>query len=89
MLRKPFALVLALALGARAPQLAHSGPIEGLEQAATVSFAAVPSSLAATRVLTILDEQVRGGDPSRMNALEVLSRSSAFRSIARRALSLM
>jgi tetratricopeptide (TPR) repeat protein len=80
---------LALALGARAPQLAHSGPIEGLEQAATVSFAAVPSSLAATRVLTILDEQVRGGDPSRMNALEVLSGSSAFRAIARRALSLM
>ncbi len=80
---------LALALGARGPQLAHSGPIEGLEQAATASFVAVPSSLAATRVLTILDEQVRGGDPSRMNALEVLSGSSAFRAIARRALSLM
>jgi hypothetical protein len=80
---------LAVALGDRGPGLAHSGPIEGLEQAATVSFAAVPSSLAATRVLTVLDEHVRGADPSRMNALEVLSRSSAFRAIARSALSLM
>jgi hypothetical protein len=79
---------LALALGERGRGLTHPGPIEGLDEAATMSFAAVPSSLAATRVLIILDEQVRGGDPSRMKALEVLSRSSAFRAIARRALSL-
>jgi len=80
---------LALALGERGQSLTRAGPVEGMEEAAAQAFEAVPSSLAAARVLTVLDEQVRGSDPSRMKALEVLSRSSAFRAIAMKALALM
>jgi hypothetical protein len=80
---------LALALGDHGHALARRGPVEGLEEAAALAFDSVPSSLAASRVLTVLDEHVRGSDPSRMNAQEVLSRSGAFRSVAMRALALM
>ena len=80
---------LAIALGERGHALAYPGPVEGLEEAAIAAFTAVPSSLAACRVLTVLDEQVRGSDPSRMNALEVLSTSGAFRRMAIAALARM
>ena len=80
---------LALALGERGQSLTREGPVQGMEEAAAQAFEAVPSSLAAARVLMVLDEQVRGSDPSRMNALEVLSRSSAFRNVAMKALALM
>jgi tetratricopeptide (TPR) repeat protein len=84
-----FLCALALALGERGRSLATVGPVEGLDEAAAAAFEAVPSSLAACRVLTVLDDRVRGSDPSRMNALEVLSRSSAFRTVAAKALALM
>ena len=73
---------LALALGEAGVKLARPGPVPELEKAAVVAFRAMPSSLAAGRVLARLDPEVRGGDPAKMKVGRVLARGGPFRALA-------
>jgi hypothetical protein len=82
----PFLVALALTLGKRGEALRRPGEVDGLSDAAVTAFDAVPSSLAAARVLARLDPQVRGADPSNLVEPEVLRKSGAFIAVARRAI---
>ncbi len=73
---------LALALGEAGVMLARPGPVPGLEQAAVAAFRAVPSSLAAGRVLARLDPEERGADPAKVEVGLVLARGGTFRALA-------
>jgi tetratricopeptide (TPR) repeat protein len=82
----PFLVALALTLGKKGEALRRPGELEALADAAVTAFDAVPSSLAAARVLARLDGQVRGADPSGLVEHEVLKKSGAFVAVARRAI---
>ncbi|QSQ23007.1 flagellar hook-length control protein FliK [Pyxidicoccus parkwayensis] len=73
---------LALALGESGVKLARPGEVPGLAEAAVKAFRAMPSSLAAGRVLARLDSEVRGGDPAKVEVGLVLARGSLFRAVA-------
>jgi tetratricopeptide (TPR) repeat protein len=73
---------LALALGEAGVKLAKPGPVAELVDAAVAAFRAMPSSLAAGRVLARLDPQVRGGDPAKVEVGLVLARGGVFRALA-------
>jgi tetratricopeptide (TPR) repeat protein len=77
---------LALCLGEAGKALTRPGPVFGFEPAAVRAFRAVPSSLAAGRVLARLDTEVRGGDPATVDVGVVLSGSATFRALALAAL---
>ena len=77
---------LALCLGARGEALSRPGPVEGFDEAAVTAFRAVPTSLAASRVLAHLSPEVRGSDPSKVDVGTVLRTSTAFRAVALAAL---
>ncbi|MBL9037985.1 MAG: hypothetical protein JNG84_05660, partial [Archangium sp.] len=81
-----YAVAVALALGPGGVALTTSGPVPGLVAAAEKAFDAVPSSLAAARVLTHYAESLRGGDPHRLEPSQVLPKDEAFRAVAARAL---
>lgn len=80
---------LALALGDRGWFLTGPDPIPEFDDAACAAFVSNPSSLAASRVISILDPAVRGSDPKLIDQSAVLQSSEAFRKIANRALSLI
>ncbi|WP_164002222.1 flagellar hook-length control protein FliK [Pyxidicoccus caerfyrddinensis] len=73
---------LALALGESGVKLARPGEVPGLTQAAVAAFRAMPASLAAGRVLALLDSEVRGTDPTKVDVGGVLARGSLFRAVA-------
>ncbi|MCY1019872.1 flagellar hook-length control protein FliK [Pyxidicoccus sp. MSG2] len=73
---------LALALGESGVKLARPGEVPGLAQAAVAAFRAMPASLAAGRVLALLDSEVRGTDPAKVEVGLVLARGSLFRAVA-------
>jgi tetratricopeptide (TPR) repeat protein len=77
---------LALCLGGSGEALARPGPVSGFEAAAVRAFRAVPSSLAAGRVLARLESDVRGADPAGVDVGAVLARSATFRTLALAAL---
>ncbi len=58
----------------------------GFEAAALAAFRAVPSSLAAGRVLARLEPTVRGGNPAEVDVGAVLAESETFRALALAAL---
>jgi hypothetical protein len=57
-----------------------------LDEAAREAFDACPASLAACRVVALLDAAVRGADPRTVEVGVVLRSSSGFRALALRAL---
>ncbi|MBZ4408850.1 flagellar hook-length control protein FliK [Myxococcus sp. XM-1-1-1] len=73
---------LALALGEAGVKLSRPGEVPGFDEAAVAAFRAVPSSLAAGRVLARLDAKVRGGDPARVDVGAVLAQGETFRAVA-------
>ena len=77
---------LALCLGASGEALSRPGSVEGFDEAAVAAFRAVPTSLAASRVLAHLSLEVRGSDPARVDVGTVLRTSTAFRVVALAAL---
>lgn len=77
---------LALALGEAGMALSRPGPVPGFEQAAVAAFLALPSSLAAGRVLARLEPDVRGGDPTTVDVAAVLGSSDTFKALALAAL---
>ncbi|MCI0670461.1 MAG: flagellar hook-length control protein FliK, partial [Myxococcaceae bacterium] len=79
---------LALALGAQGAQLVRPGPVPALPMAARRALRAVPSPLAAARVVAQLDPAVRGGDPATVRLAQVLAQSDAFKALALEALAL-
>ncbi|MBX5480766.1 MAG: tetratricopeptide repeat protein [Myxococcaceae bacterium] len=87
---------LALALGPDGHRLAEvrppregAGVGEALVTAAVTAFDAHPASLAACRVLALLDDEARGGDPEAVDIGAILRRSAAFRAVAACALDLV
>jgi hypothetical protein len=84
-----FLLALAFALGAEGEALARPGPVPGFGRAAVAAYRALPSSLAAGRVLALLSPEVRGRDPAEVEVGAVLRESAAFRALALAALELM
>jgi hypothetical protein len=82
----PFLVALALTLGKRGEALRRPGDVQALDDAAVTAFDAVPSSLAAARVLARLDGTVRGSDPSSLVEPTVLRKSGPFIAVARRAI---
>jgi hypothetical protein len=76
--------LVALGLALRRP-----GKVEGFVKGAEESFAAVPASLAACRVIAQLDPLVRGSHPLKVDVATVLTQSEAFEGIAKRALQLV
>jgi len=81
-----FLMALALGLGADGEALRRPGRVPRFAQAAVLAFDACPSSLAAARVLAVLDERVRGSDPAMVQTAEMLLGSDAFQKVALRAL---
>ena len=81
-----YLLALALALGEEGHLLREPGEVEGFAEAAVAAFDAYPSSLAAGRVLTLLDPSVRGRDPHGVQTGELLPQSAPFQAVAKRAL---
>jgi hypothetical protein len=81
-----YLLALALALGETGHRLREPGELESFGDAAVLAFDAYPSSLAAGRVLTLLDPRVRGRDPKLAQMSELLPDSAAYLKVARRAL---
>jgi hypothetical protein len=77
-----FLCALALALGDRGFLLANPEPIEGFDQAVCFAFDALPSSLAASRVIAQLDPRVRGSNPAQVDVGQVLRTNSSFRTLA-------
>ncbi|REG26782.1 lipopolysaccharide biosynthesis regulator YciM [Archangium gephyra] len=77
---------LALCLGEKGEALSRPGAVEGFDEAAVAAFRAVPTSLAASRVLAHLSPEVRGSDPSKVDVGTVLRTSTAFRAVALAAL---
>ncbi|MBU8895496.1 flagellar hook-length control protein FliK [Corallococcus sp. M34] len=77
---------LALVLGEHGARLARPGAMPELDAAAVTAWRAMPTSLAAGRVLALLDASVRGGDPMRVEVGAVLANSEAFRAVALAAL---
>jgi tetratricopeptide (TPR) repeat protein len=77
---------LALCLGAKGEALSRPGEVEGFDEAAVAAFRAVPTSLAASRVLAHLSPEVRGSNPSKVDVGTVLRTSTAFRAVALAAL---
>jgi len=77
-----FLCALALALGDRGFLLANPEPIEGFDQAVCFAFDALPSSLAASRVIAQLDPQIRGSNPAQVDVGQVLRANSSFRALA-------
>jgi hypothetical protein len=78
---------MALALGEHGADLRMpSRSVSGLEAAASLAFQAVPSSLAAGRVLALLDDSVRGQDPMQVNIRDVLRNNRAYQGVAYAAL---
>jgi tetratricopeptide (TPR) repeat protein len=84
-----FLLALALLLGEDGVLLAGPGPLETLARVAPSAYLAVPSPLAAARVLVLLDASVRGADVEGLDAVQVLSGSAAFHAVVQRALALV
>jgi hypothetical protein len=80
---------LALALGDRGVELGKPGTSVEMELAGSLAFQAVPSSIAAGRVLARLDVSVRGADPSTVDVKGVLEKSRAFHAVAQTALHLV
>jgi|GEM_PF-456460 len=81
-----YLLALALALGEEGHTLRDPGEVKPFARAAVLAFDGYPSSLAAGRVLSLLDPRVRGRDPSLVQMGELLPDSDAFIAVARRAL---
>ena len=81
-----FLVALALGLGADGEALRRPGRVGGLGDAAVRAFDACPSSLAAARVLAVLDDRVRGSDPTLVQPAELLGGNEPFRRVALRAL---
>lgn len=79
-----WATALALALGEDGHQLTHGATVARLVEAAEAAFDAYPSSLAAGRVLALLDDRVRGSDPSVLVMGELLRDNEAFAAVVRR-----
>jgi hypothetical protein len=84
-----YLIALALALGPRGVNLRGVDSVSGFEDAAGIAFEADPCSLAAARVLTILDPSVRGSDPKLIDRPAVLRSSLAFQKIAFQALEMI
>ncbi len=82
----PFLLALALKLGTAGEALRRPGVVPGFDEAVRAAFRAAPSSLAASRVVALLDPSVRGGDPTRVDVAAVSKTSTAFRALALEAL---
>ncbi len=78
----PALLALTLALGRFGVRLRETGPVAELPAAAVRAFEAYPASLAFSRVLALLDDSVRGGDPAQVELAAVLRQSPAFRAVA-------
>ncbi|WNG61080.1 flagellar hook-length control protein FliK [Archangium gephyra] len=77
---------LALCLGEKGEALSRPGTVDDFDEAAVAAFRAVPTSLAASRVLAHLSPEVRGSDPSKVDVGTVLRTSTAFRAVALAAL---
>jgi hypothetical protein len=84
-----FLLALALLLGEQGVALATPGPLSALAKVAPAAYLAVPSPLAAARVLVLLDASVRGADVEGLDAVQVLAASEAFHAVIQRALALV
>jgi hypothetical protein len=83
-----FLMALALGLGADGEALRRPGKVPSFSTAAVLAFNACSSSLAAARVLAMLDDRVRGTDPALVQTAEILTGSDAFAKVALRALEL-
>lgn len=83
-----FLMALALGLGADGEALRRPGKVPSFAGAAVLAFNACPSSLAAARVLAVLDDRVRGSDPTLVQTAEILTGSDAFQKVALRGLEL-
>lgn len=81
-----YLIALGLALGPDGAALRVPGPVDRLVEAAAAAFDAMPSTLAAAKVISRLDPSVRGADPTGIEPAEVLRQSAAFLAVARRAL---
>ena len=84
-----YLLALALLLGDEGVRLLTPGPLASVDRVAPAAFLAVPSPLAAARVLLLLDGGVRGGDVEGLDVAQVLHGSRAFYSVVQRALALV
>ena len=84
-----FLLAVALLLGDEGARLAGPGPLAALARVAPAAFLAVPSPLAAARVLVLLEPGVRGGDVEGLDTASVLASSAAFHAVVQRALALV
>ena len=84
-----FLVALALALGDEGQGLARPGEVSGLPGAAAEAFAAVPSPVAAARVLLWLDPVARGADLDTVDPAAVLTGSAALAAVVQRALRLV
>ncbi len=80
---------LALMLGDAGFGLSTFDEVDGWVDAAVAAFEAVPSSLAACRVLAQLEPSARGQSPAALDARAALANSRAFRAIARKLLGLV
>jgi tetratricopeptide (TPR) repeat protein len=81
-----YLIALGLALGPEGQALRVPGTIARLPEAAEAAFDAMPSTLAAAKVIAQVDARVRGAAPSGIDAPAVLRQSEAFLRVARRAL---
>jgi hypothetical protein len=84
-----FLVALALALGDEGQALARPGAVARLPAAAAEAFAAVPSPVAAARVLLWLDPVARGADLDTVDPAAVLTGSAALAAVVQRALLLV
>lgn len=81
-----YLIALGLALGPGGAALRVPGRIERLPEAAVAAFDAMPSTLAAAKVIAQVDSSVRGAAPEGIELSAVLRQSEAFRRVALRAL---
>lgn len=84
-----FLAALSRALGNDARALSGFAPVAGLADAAVRAFNAVPSPLAAAKLLCLVDDRVRGSDPALVHMAQVLPSSAAFEAVARHALRML
>jgi hypothetical protein len=84
-----YLLALALLLGDEGVRLLTPGPLASVDRVAPAAFLAVPSPLAAARVLLLLDGSVRGADVEGLDVAQVLQGSRAFYAVVQRALALV
>lgn len=82
----PALVAFALALGPAGVKLREPAPVPGFVAAAVNAFAAYPASLALCRVLALLDDRARGGDPAKADVASLLRTSEAFSALALAAL---